>query len=111
MCLVIDKESGKELPKSSKGTVQRGMANERFKEEIKSLYAEVGEGDLPKRTVEEIQSELERIIIGVASSKFKVEGLRSDTDLFSWGVDSLMAIRIRAGIVKVGHSRWPHGSS
>jgi hypothetical protein len=105
MCLVIDKESGKELPKSSKGTVQRGLANERFKDEIKSLYEESSEGDLPKRPVEEIEAELERIIVGVTKSKFKIDGLRTDTDLFSWGVDSLMAIRVRAGIVKVSHSQ------
>jgi len=104
MCAIIDISSGKELPKSSKGTIQRGVANEVFKEEIQALYGggeEQGGPDLPKRSVGEIAEEVERIIVGVVQSKLKVEGLRMGTDLFSWGVDSLMATRIRNAMLKV----------
>lgn len=102
MCLVIDNSKGKELPKSSKGTVQRGLANDLFKEEIKSIYGgAVGSEELPKRSLQEIEKEVERIIVEVTSSRVKVQGLEYDTDLFSWGVDSLMATRIRSGIMRV----------
>lgn len=100
MCLVIE-STDKQLPKSSKGTIQRGVAYDLFKDEIKGLFGVGQQGEIEKRSAEEIEEVLNRIIKGVVGSKLKVVALGRETDLFSWGVDSLMATRIRAGILKV----------
>ncbi|WWC93869.1 hypothetical protein V866_000705 [Kwoniella sp. B9012] len=101
MCLVVS-ESTKRLPKSSKGTIQRGVAYEVFREEINQLYDhQNGQGDyLPKRPVEEIREEVKKIIENIAASKLRVDNLNENTDLFNWGVNSLMAIRIRTNLQK-----------
>lgn len=101
MCLVIVGYA-KQLPKSSKGTVQRGSAYEVFANEIDALYA--GQADSkPKRSLEEVQEGLRRLILDVAGEKKRNLPLSLEADLFNWGVDSLMATRIRAGIMRVSH--------
>nr|XP_019007008.1 uncharacterized protein I203_00603 [Kwoniella mangroviensis CBS 8507]OCF70469.1 hypothetical protein I203_00603 [Kwoniella mangroviensis CBS 8507] len=101
MCLVVS-ESTKRLPKSSKGTIQRGVAYEVFSEEINQLYDQQhGQGDyLPKRSVEDIREEVKKIIENIAASQLRVENLNENTDLFNWGVNSLMATRIRTNLQK-----------
>ncbi|WWD02658.1 hypothetical protein V865_000698 [Kwoniella europaea PYCC6329] len=101
MCLVVS-ESTKRLPKSSKGTTQRGVAYEVFREEINQLYNQQnGQGDdLPKRSTTEIREEVKMIIENIAASKLRVDNLNENTDLFNWGVNSLMATRIRTNLQK-----------
>ncbi|WVW83561.1 hypothetical protein I302_105582 [Kwoniella bestiolae CBS 10118] len=101
MCLIVQDQS-KALPKSSKGTIQRGVAYDVFKVEISKLYySQHGEVDsILKRSVEEIGSEVKRIIESIAATRLKVDNLDENTDLFSWGVDSLMATRIRTALQK-----------
>lgn len=95
----------KALPKSSKGTVQRGVAYDVFREEIDALYT-TGSGteEILKRAAEEIEQYLHDTIQTVAGPRRKALDLDRTTDLFSWGVDSLMATRIRTAIQRVGVS-------
>ncbi|WVQ94361.1 hypothetical protein IAU59_001440 [Kwoniella sp. CBS 9459] len=103
MCSVVT-DNTKTLPKSSKGTVQRGVAYDVFKAEIESLYEGSAKDDLgspvEKRSKEEIAKHIQAIISDVASSRLKIEGLDENTDLFSWGLDSLMATRVRSAMQK-----------
>lgn len=94
------------LPKSSKGTVQRGLAYESFKDEIEALYAGVSPaGDQRvKRSREEIEEIVKQVVKGVTKGKINRGALNNDKDLFAWGVDSLMATRIRSGLHKVSRN-------
>jgi hypothetical protein len=116
MCLIMpcEAEGGTTIPRSSKGTIQRGVAYEVFAEEIKRLHGDEGEATnsisetvKEKRSIEEINTFLRDLILAVkGDSGGEATKLDKDTDLFSWGVNSLMATRIRGGIVKV--SQNPH---
>ncbi|WWC89627.1 uncharacterized protein L201_004552 [Kwoniella dendrophila CBS 6074] len=101
MCVLIT-DTNKALPKSSKGTIQRGVAYEVFKSEINTLYqGQDGQTDSqPRRSLKDIVVEVRKIIEAVAASKLKIGQLDTDTDLFSWGVDSLMATRARTALQK-----------
>ena len=109
MCLFLPAGEGKALPKSSKGTVQRGMAYDVFTEEIDRLYggsardgSQGGREGPPKRkrTLQEVERDIERAILAVAPAR-NGDTLGRDADLFNWGVDSLMATRLQYGIQKV----------
>lgn len=100
MCFFIPSTDGKSLPKSSKGTVQRGMAYDVFKEDIERLYAGGAQREAPKRTIEEIEQHLKKAILDVAPPR-NGEKLGRDLDLFNWGVNSLMATRLRNTLQKV----------
>ncbi len=110
MCLVInDAKKIDKLPKSSKGTVQRGLAYEVFRKEIDTLYDDgaTQQGEVKKRSLSAIEDFLTGLIIDVmGSSRKRTDSLDKTTDLFSWGVDSLMATRIRSGILKVSFDHW-----
>jgi hypothetical protein len=85
------------MPKSSKGTIQRGVAYQTYKLEIDTLYA----ANADSRGQENDKKSLEAI--KVVGEKCKVDELKDETDLFTWGVDSLMATRIRGGLQKVSY--------
>jgi len=104
MCLVVTDPSRLEaMPKSSKGTIQRGVAYQTYKNEIATLYAANATSDEEKEklSLEQIKEFVRDLITRVAGKKCKVDELDAETDLFSWGVDSLMATRIRGGLQKV----------
>ena len=104
MCLIVDRpDKVKALPKSSKGTIQRGLAYDIFRQEIEILYSTrpSGDAEIEKRNLADIESFLHQLILDVAKSSRKAGFLGNTTDLFSWGVDSLMATRIRSGIQRV----------
>jgi hypothetical protein len=106
MCLVIESpERINALPKSSKGTIQRGLAYDVFKSETDRLYAPDPSGsqerklqlegeDLKNWLVERVQ-EIAGQIAGHRQHSDNQEPLQADTDLFSWGVDSVKAARLR----------------
>jgi hypothetical protein len=105
MCRLV--EGDRSLPKSSKGTVQRGVAYDSFKQDIEALYASGGggaQGGARQRSFEEVKQEVREIVLDVTKGRIAPEKLNSDTDLFSMGVDSLMATRIRGGLIKVSRS-------
>jgi len=108
MCISIGPERAAQLPKSSKGTIQRGVANEVYKEEIDRLYngAQTSDSASPidKRNVHEIRNLILDIVSSVAGERAQKTPIELDTDLFSWGVNSVMATRIRTAMQKVRHS-------
>lgn len=109
MCKIIV-SNDKQLPKSSKGTIQRGSAYEVFASEINALYA--GESDSKsRRSLAGVQEELRKMILDIAGEKKRSLPLSLDTDLFNWGVDSLMATRVRAGIMRVSSPSSLTGNS
>lgn len=108
MCLVItDMDKAKLLPKSSKGTIQRGLAYEVFREEIETIYkggnTSSGTAEhIEKRNVAEIEDVLLNLIKEIMGDKRKpIRDLNRQNDLFAWGVDSLIATRIRSAIIRV----------
>lgn len=105
MCVVItDPDRISALPKSSKGTIQRGVATDVFREEIRRLYDGVNGtpgGDKSKRSVDEIRNFIRELVRRVAGDKHAKSELDDETDLFGWGVDSLTATRIRTAAQKV----------
>lgn len=112
MCLVIDSEKRiNALPKSSKGTIQRGLAYEEFTPEIYRLYSSIAPGDAASGSKQQLAgAELrqwlkDRVEDIVGRSDNREEGneeLQEDSDLFSWGVDSVKAARLRFAIAQVG---------
>ena len=109
MCLVVNDPVKIELlPKSSKGTIQRGLAYEAFRNEIQRLYDDIGWNGryaVETRSLSEIENCVKGLIMDAAmgtTRKVEASSLHGTTDLFAWGVDSLMASRIRSGIQRVG---------
>jgi hypothetical protein len=91
MCLSIGTERAAQLPKSSKGTVQRGVANEVYKQEIDRLY----------NGTDEIRDFILDTVSSVAGERAQKTPIELDSDLFSWGVNSVMATRIKTAMQKV----------
>ncbi|KAK3677667.1 putative NRPS-like protein biosynthetic cluster [Recurvomyces mirabilis] len=81
------------LEKSSKGTLLRGAVEKRFAENIETAYVQADDGndlgDVPDDRLPEV---LRTIITGV---KRKGKDLKDDTDLFSYGIDSVAGMQIR----------------
>ncbi|ETI24620.1 hypothetical protein G647_03989 [Cladophialophora carrionii CBS 160.54] len=94
------------LEKSSKGTILRRKAEERFSEAINAAYETVlPEGasfstDIPNADVSTI---IRDIVMRVAGENRNREAeaaeLADETDLFSYGIDSVAAIRIRHALL------------
>lgn len=105
MCVVVSTERAAQLPKSSKGTIQRGVANEVYKEEIDRLYngviSEGSSDQIPRRNTDEIRKLAFETVTSVTGDKAGKAPIELTTDLFSWGVNSVMATRIRTGLQKV----------
>jgi len=105
MCVAIGPKRGAQLPKSSKGTIQRGVANEVYKDEIDRLYdtggGESGSHTIPERSVTDIRQFILEIVQAITANRPSSTQIDSTTDLFSWGVNSVMAARIRTAMQKV----------
>jgi hypothetical protein len=104
MCLVVtDAQKAACLPKSSKGTIQRGLAYDVFQAEIERVYDEgSSEGtEAPRRALPEIEKLVMSLIKTIARTGRRAGPLDRTADLFSWGVNSLMAIRVRSAMLKV----------
>ena len=108
MCTSIKAERAEQLPKSSKGTIQRGVANEVYKEEIDRLYNGASTSDsagpIVKRNVDEIRDFILETVSSVAGFRAQKTPIEFNTDLFSWGVNSVMATRVRTAMQKVSLS-------
>lgn len=80
------------LEKSSKGTILRGAAEKRFAKEIEDAYGEAEGGDRTDVKDEELGNAVKSIVTTVAPRK---AALDDDTDLFSYGIDSVAGMQIR----------------
>ena len=106
MCLVItEAERAAALPKSSKGTIQRGVAYDTYRSEIDTLYGESSGTSEDKLDL--AGPELERWLLDKVGEimgdgkRFNQDELDVETDLFTWGVDSVKAARLRFAMMKV----------
>ncbi|KAF7192617.1 Adenylate-forming reductase [Pseudocercospora fuligena] len=86
------------LEKSSKGTVLRSKAEERYSSEIEAAY---GNSSAPKQTIpdDQVDSTITGIVRSVMGGKSRRgEELDSQTDLFAYGVDSAACLQIRHAV-------------
>lgn len=106
MCLIISSRDRIDaLPKSSKGTIQRGLAYDVFKPETDRLYSSHSSSG-PESKLQLDGSVLEQWLMGrvlevAGQQQDGQESLEADTDLFSWGIDSVKAARLRFLISQV----------
>jgi aryl carrier-like protein len=104
MCfVVVEQKRAEDLPKSSKGTIQRGVAYETYKDEIDRLYGDGEGGQKLDVSGDELKSWLKDKVAEIIgdSKRYEDDILDSQTDLFSWGVDSVKAARLRFAMMRV----------
>ena len=80
------------LEKSSKGTILRGAAEKRFSKEIEGAYGESNGSDGTDIKDDDVTEAIRSIVSKVAPRK---TGLTDETDLFSYGIDSVAGMQIR----------------
>lgn len=86
------------LEKSSKGTVLRGKAEERYAENIAKAYENVLPDGSPQQVSDkDVLNTIRKIILNVVGERNEPnqEILSNDTDFFSYGIDSVGCIQIR----------------
>lgn len=89
-------------PINSKGTVMRGVVDEMFREEIDQVYHGFESHEVEgKIEIADARAVKDAVHLTVKDITGKV-GIMEDTDLFTDGVDSVMAAQIRNRLIKVG---------
>lgn len=99
MAIVMD--AGMKLQKNSKGAVMRGVAEDLFRESIDQAYDKFecrGMGE--KIDIADVHA-VRRFVYSIVKDVTGKMGIKGDTDLFTAGVDSVMASQIRNRLVKV----------
>ncbi|KAJ4557146.1 putative NRPS-like protein biosynthetic cluster [Exophiala dermatitidis] len=97
-----------QLERSSKGTVLRSKADQRYAEHIDAAYesllctksCHVPDADVPNAIREIVES----VVAGIGrndNSDNKCATLKDDTDLFAYGVDSVASIQIRQALSRL----------
>ena len=87
------------LPRSSKGTLQKGLALNKLDDLIDNVYDRFMEGDAPSAEAkkmldgQELTEWLKILLEDICDKRFD-----SEDDFYRSGVDSIMAARIRAGV-------------
>ncbi|OQO13072.1 hypothetical protein B0A48_02536 [Cryoendolithus antarcticus] len=81
------------LEKSSKGTIIRGATEKRFAAEIAAAYTDSDANDETAVKDEDLVDTVKEIVNNVASHK---SGLTEETDLHSYGIDSVAGMQIRS---------------
>ncbi|KAF2216693.1 hypothetical protein CERZMDRAFT_32350 [Cercospora zeae-maydis SCOH1-5] len=95
----------KPLEKSSKGTILRKLAEERYASEITQAYDKETSGTVEIADAD-VESFVWNAVSSIVSSPNDQSKLESDTDLFAYGVDSVACVQIRHAI----SSLLPQGS-
>lgn len=84
------------LEKSSKGTIIRGATESRFAEAIEDAYTDVSSMNIDGDVTDE---DIPRVLKEMIQSIVPKEGnLELDTNLFSYGVDSVAGMQVRYGM-------------
>lgn len=90
----------KPLQKSSKGTIIRGQAEKKYSKDIAAAYegkSSAGDADI---TDAEIPKKIRETVLSVVGSGDATR-LSHDTDLFSYGVDSVACMQIRQALSRL----------
>jgi acyl-coenzyme A synthetase/AMP-(fatty) acid ligase len=99
MIHVGDSNLQSSLPRSSKGTLQKGIALDTMAGLIDDVYRRFEEGEAPRTedrkslSGEELRAWLKALVESVCDNSIGV-----DDDFYRSGIDSIMAARIRAGV-------------
>ncbi|KAH0254071.1 acetyl-CoA synthetase-like protein, partial [Aureobasidium melanogenum] len=83
------------LEKSSKGTLQRSVVEARFAQNIDEAYTNMGSFNVSDVPDEKVLDVIIEMIESIVPKKAKLE---DNTDLFSYGVDSVAGMQIRYGL-------------
>ena len=84
------------LEKSSKGTIIRGSTETRFAESIEDAYTRMSSSSIGNDVSDDdVPRALTQLIESIVPKQKKLE---TDTDLFSFGVDSVAGMQIRYGM-------------
>ncbi|PWN45585.1 acetyl-CoA synthetase-like protein [Ceraceosorus guamensis] len=111
MLRVVDAATFERLPKSSKGTLQRGMALTQLEAVIADTYDRFDKGEAPRRGPrvslrgEQLRNWLRELVAEVTDHDIALED-----DLYKSGMDSIMSARIRAALLQrldLGTRRLP----
>lgn len=89
-------EATSPLEKSSKGTVLRGKANDRYQDEIKNLYLDSNESTFPSSPISdrsELVEAVTRIIVDTTG-----KALAETDDFYDMGIDSIACMQARQRI-------------
>ena len=103
--LIVMEAEAPDLEKSSKGTVLRTQAEKTYKKQIKGAYDQrIADGDdtgsnsIPEYEIPTAVLDIIKTVLGTS------DRIPDDADLFSYGVDSVACMAIRAKLQSV--SRW-----
>ena len=103
MCVVLnERQDYEQIPKASKGTIQRGLTNEVFAAQIGGLWRD-DYISLPRRSKKELEALLSATVKEVLGQSLQTSVIGKHMDLFSAGIDSLKATMIRSKITKVSN--------
>lgn len=91
------------LEKSSKGTILRKQADARYSEEIEAAYQDGPSGmeSIPDADVEQFILDSIRSIMSSSSTSPLLARMDAQTDLFTFGIDSVACIQIRRTVSKL----------
>lgn len=96
------------LPKSSKGTILRNVANEKYAKQIEAAYNDGAHDGLHSSKVlsqtsseKEVLETVRKIIHAVAGRKVPLD---DDADFYQHGVDSAMCSQVRGRLTKITRS-------
>jgi len=102
MVHIADAKTFADLPRSSKGTLQRGLALDRLADIIDDTYARFERGESRSRStaqVEVLHGEELRKLVHHTVRDVLGRDIDGSTDFFAAGVDSIKAMRIRATLM------------
>lgn len=90
--------SNNPLEKSSKGTIQRREADERYTAEIEQAYTKMGLEDGRIIEDDQVSTAILQVVVSVMGTD---KNFDAETDLFSYGVDSVACVQIRHALLQL----------
>lgn len=114
LIIVADRELNDSIPRSSKGTLQRGHAYRQLNDLFDGLYRDYEEGAIegfPKKARLEGTS-LRATLSHLVASALGIKDIQPTLDFYRAGMDSISAVRIKAGVhqnVDLGTDPEGHG--
>ena len=96
---IIIKPTGKQIPRSDKGSVLRQSVHDIFKPEIDAAYQNMesntaGDTSSLSRFRQDPIRYLQSLVVSIASDRIDTGNLKIDDDMFERGMDSLQATRL-----------------